>query len=202
MTAEALPAGVLLLPAIGHRRYRWRNGLGAAAEIAAGPRPPTDVAGWTLSIATVASDVAFSSFPGMHRKLMALSPGGLGLVLDGRARSLAQWEVAAFAGEDAVSSVGVAGPTLDLNLMIERRRFAGSLATVSVDGATAIAAPAGSTTVLVHLGGIVEAEGRALAAHDAVRVDAGATCRLAGDGILALVRIAEQRGGAARIVGA
>jgi environmental stress-induced protein Ves len=188
-------ARITVLPAHGHRRYRWRNGLGEATEIATGPRGPgpDGPAGWTLSIATVDSDVDFSRFPGLDRRLMALSAGTLGLRVDGRPVTLRRWEVAAFDGEAAVGAVGVDRPTLDLNLMMARDRFHGSLRAEAVAGRTTVQAPSGATVVVVVLDGTVALDdgipdGRALEVHDAVLTGSGPVV-LAGTGTVAVARI-------------
>jgi environmental stress-induced protein Ves len=197
---------LVLLPADRHRSYRWRNGLGTATEIAvepvglrtAGGRGDGEgdapaAPGWTLSIATVESDVAFSSFPGVDRQLMALSAGGLGLVIDGEPVELDRWQVAAFDGASAVSSRGVVGPTLDLNLMVSRDRFRGSLEVGVVDGSRLVTTPPGVTTFVVFLDGLLSAEGPgldpdALQRHDTVRLEAG-TLSLTGDATIALAQV-------------
>lgn len=209
MSGEADERAVVRLPASGHRSYRWRNGLGTAAEIAAEPveagnggdgagagAAPTGP-GWTLSIATVDADVVFSSFPGVDRRLMALSVGGLGLLIDGEPVALDRWQVAAFDGASAVASRGVVGPTLDLNLMVSRDRFRGSLEAVVVDGPTSIATAPGALTFVVLLDGSARVEGPGpdggpLELHDTLRLEAGALSRpmtLTGHATIALVRI-------------
>lgn len=195
---------LVLLPAGRHRSYRWRNGLGTATEIAVaavglrtdGGRGDGDTPaapGWTLSIATVESDVAFSSFPGVDRQLMALSAGGLGLVIDGEPVELDRWQVAAFDGASAVSSRGVVGPTLDLNLMVSRDRFRGSLEVGVVDGSRLVTTPPGAVTFVVFLDGLLSATGPglgpgALQQHDTLRLEAG-TLSLTGDATIALAQV-------------
>jgi len=196
----------VLLPADRHRSYRWRNGLGTATEIAVeavglrsdggsadGEGDAPAAPGWTLSIATVESDVAFSSFPGVDRQLMALSAGGLGLVIDDEPVELDRWQVAAFDGASAVSSRGVVGPTLDLNLMVSRDRFRGSLEVGVIDGSMLVTTPPRATTFVVFLDGLLSAEGPglspdALQRHDALRLEAG-TLSLTGDATIALAQV-------------
>jgi len=184
---------VTVLPAAAHRQYRWRNGLGESSEIAAEPVSATAPTGWTLSIATVEADVAFSRFPGVDRKLMALSAGGLDLVVDGSLRSLARWDVASFVGEVAVSSTGVTEPTLDLNLMVARGRQEGTLVTSTVSGTVEIIAPADTTVFVVLLEGELLAGDRALDVHDAVRIDAGGALPVAGSATVAVASIRSRR---------
>jgi len=184
---------VTVLPAAENRQYRWRNGLGESSEIAAEPVSASETTGWTLSIATVEADLAFSRFPGVDRKLMALSAGGLDLVIDGERRSLARWQVAAFPGEVAVSSIGVTEPTLDLNLMVARDRQEGTLVTFTVLGLVEIVAPEDTTIFVVLLEGELSAGDRALDVHDAVRIDAGGALPVAGSATVAVARIRSYR---------
>ena len=204
MSDAAEGRALVLLPADRHRSYRWRNGLGTATEIAVeavglrtdgglGGGDAPAAPGWTLSIATVESDVAFSSFPGVDRQLMALSAGGLGLVIDGEPVELDRWQVAAFDGASAVSSRGVVGPTLDLNLMVSRDRFRGSLEVGVVDGSRLVTTPPGATTFVVFLDGLLSATGPglgpgALQRHDTLRLEAG-TLSLTGDATIALAQV-------------
>jgi environmental stress-induced protein Ves len=178
-----------VLPAAGHRQYRWRNGLGESSEIAAERVSTTMPTGWTLSIATVEADLAFSSFPGMDRQLMALSERGLDLDIDGKRRSLAQWEIACFTGEAVVSSVAVTVPSLDLNLMVDRNRQTGTLVTSVVSGATEFTSPTGTTTFVVVLDGVISVGERTVDIHDALRVEPAHTCEARGHATVAIARI-------------
>lgn len=66
-----------------YKRMPWKNGGGETIEIAVFP-PAADFAAmdWRLSMATVAADGPFSSFPGLDRTLSVLA-GTLGLEIDG-----------------------------------------------------------------------------------------------------------------------
>ena len=53
-----------------HAFSPWKNGGGTTAEIAIGPPGATlDAFDWRISMARVASDGPFSSFPGVDRTL-------------------------------------------------------------------------------------------------------------------------------------
>jgi len=169
-----------LLPAALHRTYRWRNGLGSALEIAVSPTAGE----WSLSIATVDADVAFSSFPGVDRTLMALSDHGLGLRIDDRSTHLEQFEVVAFAGEQNVASAGVTAPTLDLNLMVARGQATGSLTTVRVEGTRTIDIEADIAFVVA-----IDWEGPTLDRFDTLVLARGDSATLVGDGTVAIAFI-------------
>jgi environmental stress-induced protein Ves len=181
--------GLKILPAAGHRRYRWRNDLGEATEIAAESLDPAVPGGWTLSIATVDSDVEFSCFPETDRHLMALSGAGLDLIVNGNQRSLARGDVVSFAGEDSVSSIGVSAPTLDLNLMVHRGRDEGTLVATTVAGTTTFSTPAGTTTFILLLEGEMVVGDRLLGVHDALSIEPGSACTATGSARIAVARI-------------
>ena len=72
-----------LLRSSDYKRMPWKNGGGETIEIMVSP-PAADFTSmdWRLSMATVASDGPFSSFPGIDRTLSVLS-GTLRLSIDG-----------------------------------------------------------------------------------------------------------------------
>ncbi|KJQ55263.1 HutD/Ves family protein [Microbacterium sp. SA39] len=187
-------AGFTVLPAAGRRRYRWRNGLGVAEEIAveSSETRADSLPAWTLSIATVEADVTFSEFPGVDRWLMALSADGIGLMIDGTTQLLEHWQVAAFAGEASAASTGVDRPTLDLNLMVERGLHHGSLSAHRVEGAETIDLANEHTTILVLLDGRLSVQDVALSKYDALLLHTGGT-RVTGHGIIALASISPVR---------
>ncbi|WP_024476114.1 HutD/Ves family protein [Arthrobacter sp. CAL618] len=168
------------LPASSHRRVPWKNGGGYTTELVV--RPDDDATGaaqepftWRLSIATVDRDGGFSSFTGVNRSLMALSPGGLGLVDGGHPVALGQYEVHQFAGENDVAATGVTAPTLDLNLMTRRDAYTGVLEYLRVDEPTdtgrELAVPPGGAVVVVLLAGTLHVDGQLLELHDAVLIE-------------------------------
>jgi len=113
-------------------RSRWANGLGETVELWRTPGEGAFEA--RLSIATIGSDAPFSSLPGVDRVLLSLSPHTLTLDVDGRRTVLEQFDTVAFAGEAAVSAVGVTTPGHDLNLMVRRGSGEPALTVVAVDG--------------------------------------------------------------------
>ena len=169
----------ILLPASAHRQVPWKNGGGHTAEVVV--RPDDGVASaagtsgfdWRLSIATVDRDGGFSSFPGVDRSLMALSPQGLGLVDNGVSVALRQYQVHQFPGENDVAAVGVTGPTLDLNLMIRRKAFSGGIRFWELTGEVDMGAKEGGAVVVVLLSGELRFEGKLLRPHDAVLIEGG-----------------------------
>ncbi|RMH94095.1 HutD family protein [Lysobacter pythonis] len=157
------------------RRQRWRNGGGWTREIAlAGDLADFD---WRLSLAEVERDGPFSLFPGIEREIVLLS--GAGMVLD-----FADGECAGltpeiprlrFAGERALHSRLLDGPTTDFNLMWARQRIDAELWRRPLAGATTVWAEPGETWA-VHL---VEGEAWLPDAGD-LRLARGDTVLLSG----------------------
>jgi uncharacterized protein len=105
----------------------WRNGGGTTWEIARGCLDTEGSAesewDWRLSLAEIAVDGPFSAFPNIDRLLTVLTGEGLALSLGAApARILRPLDAIAFPGEVNASCRLLAGPTRDLNLMVDRRR--------------------------------------------------------------------------------
>lgn len=100
----------------------WKSGGGTTWEVAIHP-PGADWSnfGWRVSIAEVARDGPFSSFPGIDRTLVVLAGRGMRLTGVGDAPvDLAPYDRVAFAGEAPVAGMLVGGPTRDFNVMARR----------------------------------------------------------------------------------
>lgn len=97
----------------------WRNGGGVTREVAR-----ADGQGgfrWRVSVAQVASDGPFSSYPGVDRLLWLLRGAGMELRMpNGVQRLDRRFAKFAFAGEMPVDARLLDGPTEDLNVMTQR----------------------------------------------------------------------------------
>ena len=102
----------------------WRNGGGTTWEIAQG-RVDGVLDGdwhWRFSLAEIAADGPFSAFPHIDRLLTVVSGAGIALTIDGaEPRRIGRGDAIQFRGEAAIGCALVAGPTRDLNLMVDRR---------------------------------------------------------------------------------
>lgn len=108
----------------------WKNGGGSTLEVACWPEGAGLAAfDWRVSMATVAADGPFSLFPGIDRTLAVLAGAGLRLAVAGRppVRLTPAAPPFPFPGDAPAAAALIAGPVLDLNLMIRRSRFAGTL---------------------------------------------------------------------------
>ncbi|KSB91441.1 hypothetical protein AS593_10900 [Caulobacter vibrioides] len=173
-----------LLPATDRTPAPWKNGGGTTWEIAVQP-PGADLSAfdWRLSIAEVATAGPFSVFPGVDRVLTVIAGSGLRLtieglgdvVLDETSRPLP------FSGDAPAAATLDGGPIRDLNLMVRRGSWRGSVR--RIDGAETITATA-RITVLVALVP-AKVDDQILAVEDALIVDPDATLTM--DGRLLLI---------------
>jgi len=155
----------------------WKNGGGVTREVAAFP-PDAGMEdfGWRISLADIAVDGPFSTFPGIDRVLTVIEGAGLMLEVGGRMLALdAASPPLAFAGEDAVQARLTGGPVRDLNLMVRRGAWRARVRRLTVAGAAEVAARAAVTLVLAldalrvaRPGGAID-----LAPLDAVLLDSG-----------------------------
>jgi environmental stress-induced protein Ves len=163
-----------LVPADSFRAMPWRNGGGTTWEIARGRidgRPKGDNDGewhWRLSLAEIAADGPFSTFPDVDRLLTVVAGAGIDLTIDGaEPRRLDRGDSIQFRGEAASGCALVAGPTRDLNLMVDRR----VARLVPGNEERRMMAAADDTIVLYALEEValrIEAERRVVAAGDAI----------------------------------
>ncbi len=173
----------------------WKNGQGSTREITRrllGVRGPHFV--WRLSVADIAKDADFSTFPGVQRwaTLLTTSPGD-GVVLDvaGVDTELVPLEPFAFDGSAETHARLTGGPVSILNVMTVQSRMSAQVRIVdlssgrplSIAGATALVQLSGRS--VAHAAGGASAELGpldALAPRPRVRI-------LAGSGVVAVVRM-------------
>jgi len=114
--------GLVLLPAIGHRRMRWANGSGATSEIMVSP-PGAGMHNflWRASIADIDRPGPFSPLPGIDRSIMVLD-GLLRLRIDAMApiRLAPDTPPFSFSGDAAVFAQPEGRPVADFSMMTRR----------------------------------------------------------------------------------
>jgi len=103
----------------------WKNGGGVTREIATGGAAGPDAGwGWRVSLAEVAQDGPFSSFPEVDRTIAVIAGAAMDLVrADGSTLALEPFQPVSFAGEEALSGRLRGGPVRDLNVMVRRGRY-------------------------------------------------------------------------------
>ena len=187
---------VFAIPANEYRRERWKNGAGWTREILRWPTASEDW-DWRLSMAEVDKDGPFSTFPGVDRELVLLAGEGMRLVFeDGEVAELQPpHDRVRFAGERAVRSELVSGPTQDFNLMWKRDRIEAQLLHRPLVGPMLFFAEAGVRWAVHVLAGRAAFKDRQppvqLEQGDTALIDASGSGRVLidGGGELLLVRL-------------
>ena len=127
----------------------WKNGGGVTREVAAWP-PGAGFEDfhWRVSMAEVRADGPFSVFPGVDR-ILAVLEGRLALDVDGRQIELAaSGPPAAFPGDVPTTGRLLAGPVVDLNVMVRRGAVRAHLEPLRIDLALTLD-PVAGTRLLV-----------------------------------------------------
>jgi environmental stress-induced protein Ves len=140
-----------ILRASGHRRMRWKNGLGETVEIAVSPEGASlDDFDWRVSMAHVGSDGPFSLFAGIDRTLCVLEGEGIALQVAGQPEVELDRasEPFAFPGDVAIASRLLGGPIIDLNVMVRRGSFRHSVRRLAIEGAARLRCEAELTLLL------------------------------------------------------
>ncbi|MFB7181044.1 HutD family protein [Streptomyces sp. NPDC056257] len=145
--------GLRLLRAADRGATPWKNGGGVTREIAARPEGAgTGDFAWRVSLAEVAADGPFSSFPGVDRTLTLAEGAGMDLAVAG-VRHLVDERFAPrdFAGDEPTDCRLLDGPVVNFNVMYRRSETRAQTAVVR--GALALAVPPGETLLVVALDG-------------------------------------------------
>ena len=179
-----------ILRAGDHRRMPWKNGGGETTEIAAFPADASlDTFQWRVSMARVASDGAFSLFPGIDRTLTVLDGAGLQVRVgasEPHALRLGDRPFA-FPGDVDTHATLIDGAITDLNVMTRRGSWAHAVRAIRIGGEIQITLAASLTLLLSHDAAcVVQAAHQScvLAPGDAVLAEtlAGDTWRLQSPG--------------------
>lgn len=166
-----------VLRAKDYKRMPWKNGGGETVEIAIFPEKASLADfDWRVSMATVATDGPFSSFPGIDRTLSILQGKGMRLMIEGRRPALMTGETAPpFPADVATSATLVDGPIVDLNVMTRRGRLTHSVQRLALDHPHRAESLGGTTLVLCHGGAV-----RLTASDATAELAAGDTAVLTG----------------------
>lgn len=117
------PTVPVILRAQDQRKMPWKNGLGVTTEIMVHPANVglTDF-DWRVSMATVSSDGAFSSFTGIDRTLTVLTGDGLILTVCDAApiKLTTSTRPYSFPADSPAHAALIGRPVTDLNVMTRR----------------------------------------------------------------------------------
>ncbi|MFJ3516759.1 HutD family protein [Streptomyces sp. NPDC090131] len=186
--------GIRVLRAAGRTATVWKNGGGVTREIAARPEGAgMDDFAWRVSLAEVAADGPFSTFPGIGRTLTLAEGAGMDLRVAGVRRLVDERFVPQdFPGDEPTDCRLLSGPVVNFNVMY--RRGAVQAHTAVVRGRAALAVPPGETLLVVALDGpvVLERPGDPveLGPYDAALVTGPRDCRVRTTGRAAVVRFA------------
>lgn len=139
-----------LIPFAGLSPVPWKNGGGSTTEMAIEPPDAGfDDFDWRISLATIAADGPFSSFPGVARTLALVAGAGVTLDVDGLSKVMLCDDQPAysFPGEAVVQAKLHRGPTTDFNVMTRRGRCHHQFGRRQLSG-SADFAPRGDVTIL------------------------------------------------------
>ncbi len=147
-----------LLRASGYRRMPWKNGGGETFEIAVSPAQATlDSLDWRISMAIVAGDGPFSSFPGIDRTLSIVDGQGMELDLGaqlGRHALTTDTAPLHFPADIPVAARLLDGAIADLNVMTRRDRYRHVVRRLTLRGDLALDCTAAETAVFCCAGEI------------------------------------------------
>ena len=164
------------------RTMPWKNGGGETTEIAVFPQGAgMDNFLWRVSMARVATDGPFSSFPEIDRSLTLLDGDGMTLRVAGRddVHLTMQSPPYAFPGDAATEGILTGGPILDLNVMTRRGLCRADVQ--RIEAASFTLDPKGAIILLLVRGGMARAGDAVLADGDGLFLDAGgAPCPVIG----------------------
>lgn len=146
------------LPAAGYRRMPWKNGGGETFEIAVSPAGASlEAMDWRISMAVVASDGPFSSFPGIDRTLSIVDGAGLLLQVGAGVNPQLLTQNTApfhFPADVPTSARLLGGRVTDLNVMTRRDRCRHVVYRVHVDGHYAMPTAASQALVFCVSGSL------------------------------------------------
>ncbi|MFF1376111.1 HutD family protein [Streptomyces sp. NPDC058308] len=172
-----------------YRSVPWKNGGGTTREVAEG-------ADWRVSVADVAGDGAFSSFPGIDRVITPVEGEGMVLTVDGASHPVGSLSPFTFPGDAETDCRLTAGEVRNMNVMTRRGRATAEVRIIPVTAAqaTEAACAAGETLLVmavtegITVGGPNGRE-TALGRLDCVRRDGPGALTLRGDGTVARITI-------------
>ena len=143
------------LPASGHKRIPWKNGLGVSQTIAgAPPEAGFDSVLWQVSSTRIDADCPFSELPQLDRQFMVMTGNGVELRSVDEQGKLHMGKVLpltpphAFHGDWKTTCRLLQGPVRVFNVMTRRGQASAS---VELHSSATIRKAAGETVVVVDL---------------------------------------------------
>lgn len=177
----------------------WKNGGGVTREVAAfPPGAGMEDFDWRISIADVAASGRFSRFDGIDRTL-AIIEGRLELAFDGQPGSITLSAASgphAFPGDIGCFGTPKDGEVIDLNLMVRRGRWTGTIERIAAPKTISVALTSPCAVVLFIGTGRLgwRSDTVSLRPWDAIRIDdaAGEAIALDSDDAVYVLALAPQ----------
>jgi len=160
----------------------WKNGQGITRTLCSDSTGIDDSWTWKISIAEITGTQPYSRYPGVRRGQVALGPGSVDLVVNGRNVLLPVEGTIVFEGEDDVSAAPASEGFLDLNVMGQRSKWEPS---VEIVDSPAASFRESSIQVLVALEDSCSIGGQPLARLDSVFVSSPEEQQFSGRFVLA-----------------
>ncbi len=133
----------------------WKNGGGVTHEIVRDERHGAML--WRLSIAEVASDGAFSLFPGMTRLLTVIAGNGMTLEADDVILTAKPRQPVRFSGDTALFGRLTKGPVRDLNFIFDASTINADMS--RLDGPVEANLHATAVAAAICIEGLVQVDG-------------------------------------------
>lgn len=136
-----------------YRRMPWKNGGGVTTEILVHPAGASvEDFDWRISMATMATDGAFSSFANIDRTLSVIEGNGINLAVAGHGMTALTRASAPFSfpGDVPAGATLIEGPILDLNVMTRRGRFKHEMQRLPITLPIALSAQSGERIILLR----------------------------------------------------
>ena len=156
-TSETNTMATILLPA-DFTAMPWKNGGGVTHEIVRDERQGAML--WRLSIAEVASDGAFSLFPGMTRLLTVIAGDGMTLEADDVILTAKPRQPVRFSGDTALFGRLTTGPVRDLNFIFDASTINADMS--RLDGPAEVNLHATAVTAAICIEGQAQVDGTLL----------------------------------------
>lgn len=187
----------IALPAAERSVQPWKNGGGRTIEIDVSP-PAAGLGDfdWRISTASVAVPGRFSHFDGVDRTL-AVIEGRLELAIDGRVESIelsAASRPHTFAGDIACVGTPIDGDVIDLNVMVRRGRWTGTIERFAPPKTVSLVLTSPCAIILFIAGGQLgwRTDRVSLRPWDAIRIDdsEGESIALESEGAVYVIKLA------------
>ncbi|WP_082565874.1 HutD/Ves family protein [Arthrobacter sp. Soil782] len=165
-------------------RMPWKNGAGFTTEVArSGPVEGYD---WRLSIADVATDGPFSSFPDYWRVITVLEGAGMHLTVDSQpSGALSPFEAFTFDGAGRTECALVGGPIRDFNLIYRKGRIDSRLTWIELSNAQHLVTDAPTILIFAAVGQAAlrcsQGDGLLLGEQELARIENGTGAMLSLD---------------------